>query len=101
MKRLFLLAGAGGWGISILGILLSWPRMNRILQNMGTITPVTDPQIQYWFRMATGGWSIIGFFFLVAFLKPDKYKNLVPIPLLLCLFLSFYPFLSIYLFKIF
>lgn len=79
MKRILLLAGAVGWGISILGVLLPWSLMNRILQNMGAAISITDPQVQYWFRMATGGWSIIGFFFLMAFLKPEKYKNLVPL----------------------
>ena len=35
MKRIFLLAGAIGWEISILGVLLPWSVMDVILQNMG------------------------------------------------------------------
>ena len=79
MKRIFLLAGALGWGISILGVLLPWSVMNIVLQNMGAASPVTDLQIQYWFRMATGAWSIIGFLYLMVLLKPQKYNNLIPL----------------------
>ena len=76
MKRIFLFAGAAGWGVSILGVLLPWRIMDAILVNMGAAGPIVDPQIQYWFRMAAGSWSVIGFLFLAAFLFPHKYRNL-------------------------
>ena len=79
IQNLFLAAGAIGWGISILGVFLPWRVMNIVLQNMGAAAPVTDPQLQYWFRMATGAWSVIGFLFLMALLFPAKYRNLVPL----------------------
>ena len=79
MKRIFLLAGAIGWGVSILGVLLPWSVMDIVLQNMGASAPVTDLQIQYWFRMATTAWSIIGFLYLMVLLKPQKYNNLIPL----------------------
>jgi hypothetical protein len=79
MKRIFLFAGAAGWGVSILGVLLPWRIMDAILVNMGAAGPIVDPQIQYWFRMAVGSWSIIGFLFLAAFLFPHKYRNLIPL----------------------
>ena len=79
MKRIFLLAGVIGWGVSILGVLLPWSVMDIVLQNMGAASPITDVQIQYWFRMATGAWSIIGFLYLMVLLKPQKYDNLIPL----------------------
>ena len=79
MKRIFLLAGAIGWGISILGVLLPWSIMDIVLQNMGAASPITDVQVQYWFRMATGAWSIIGFLYLMVLLNPQKYNNLIPL----------------------
>ena len=79
MKRIFLLAGAIGWGVSILGVLLPWSIMDIVLQNMGAASPITDVQVQYWFRMATGAWSIIGFLYLIVLLKPQKYNNLIPL----------------------
>ena len=79
MKRIFLLAGAIGWGVSILGVLLPWSVMDIVLQNMGAASPITDVQVQYWFRMATGAWSIIGFLYLMILLNPQKYNNLIPL----------------------
>ena len=79
MKRIFLLAGALGWGVPILGVLLPWSVMDIVLQNMGAASPITDVQVQYWFRMATGAWSIIGFLYLIVLLKPQKYNNLIPL----------------------
>ena len=79
MKRIFLLAGAIGWGISVFGVLLPWSVMDIVLQNMGAASPITDVQVQYWFRMATGAWSIIGFLYLIVLLKPQKYNNLIPL----------------------
>ena len=79
MKRIFLLAGAIGWGISILGVLLPWSIMDIVLQNMGAASPITDVQVQYYFRMATTAWSIIGFLYLIVLLKPQKYNNLIPL----------------------
>ena len=79
MKRIFLLAGAIGWGVSILGVLLPWSVMDIVLQNMGAASPVTDVHVQYWFRMATTAWSIIGFLYLIVLLKPQKYNNLIPL----------------------
>ena len=79
MKRIFLLAGVIRWGISILGVLLPWSVMDIVLQNMGAASPITDVQVQYWFRMATGAWSIIGFLYLMVLLKPQKYNNLIPL----------------------
>ena len=79
LKRIFLLAGAIGWGVSVLGVLLPWSAMDAIMQNMGAASAVDDPMIRYWFRMATGAWSMIGFFYLTALLFPRKYGNLVPL----------------------
>ena len=53
--------------------------MDFVLQNMGASAPVTDPQLHYWFRMATGAWSVIGFLFLMVLLFPAKYRNLIPL----------------------
>ncbi len=77
--KIFLAAGAIGWGIAILGVLLPWNVMTPMLQSMGASTDFTDVQLRYWLRMACGGWSIIGFLFLIVLLKPSKYGNIVPL----------------------
>ena len=53
--------------------------MDTILMNLGAAGPVSDPQIQYWFRMAAGSWSAIGFLYLMAFLRPGKYRRMIPL----------------------
>ena len=77
--KIFLAAGAIGWGIAILGVLLPWDEMTPMLQSMGASTDFDDVQLRYWLRMACGGWSIIGFLFLIVLLKPAKYGNIVPL----------------------
>ena len=79
MKRILLLAGAIGWGVSLFGVVLPWRVIDVILRNMGAAAPVTDPMIRYWFCMAFGAWSMIGFFYLAAFLAPKRYGNLIPL----------------------
>lgn len=79
IQRLLLCAGMAGWGISILGVLLPWSAMDAILRNMGAAHPIDDPQLRYWFRMATASWSIIGMFYAAALFRPKKYGNLLPL----------------------
>lgn len=79
MERFFLWTGAFGWGMSILGVLLPWRVIEPLMLNMGMSQPLADPQLHYWFRMATGGWTVIGFLFLMTALFPERYRNLIPL----------------------
>ena len=78
-RKVLLSAGAIGWGIAALGVLLPWKWMTPLLQSMGSLYDFSDAQMRYWLRMACGGWSIIGFLFLAVLLKPRKYGSLVPL----------------------
>ncbi len=77
--RFWLWVGAAGWGVAILGVLLPWARMEPLLLNMGMQTQSVDPQIQYWLRMAAGGWTVIGFLFAMTALYPQRYANIIPL----------------------
>ena len=79
IRNVFLAAGAIGWGIAVLGVLLPWNWIAPMLQSMGAVYDFSDQHAQYWLRMACGGWSIVGFLFLAALLKPGKYGGLVPL----------------------
>ena len=79
LQKILLTAGALGWGIAVLGVLLPWKWINPMLQSMGATYDFSDHQVQYWLRMACGGWSIIGLLFLGALLKPNKYGAIVPL----------------------
>ena len=77
--RLLVWAAAFGWGVSIVGTLLPWEWMEFVLQGMGKSCVTDDPMIRYHFRMATGGWSIIGFLYLCCALNPRKYASMLPL----------------------
>ena len=77
--RLLVWAAAFGWGVSIIGTLLPWEWMEFVLQGMGKSCATDDPMIRYHFRMATGGWSIIGFLYLCCALNPRKYASMLPL----------------------
>ena len=79
LQKILLTAGAIGWGIAVLGVLLPWNWIAPMLQSMGATYDFSDRQVQYWLRMACGGWSVIGFLFLMVLLFPAKYRNVVPL----------------------
>ena len=89
LRIILLFAGAIGWGIAVLGVLLPWKWMLPMLQSMGAAYDFSDHQVQYWLRMACGGWSIIGFLFVMALLKPKKYGNLVSLLAIASIFEGF------------
>lgn len=82
MKRLtgiLLWAGAFGWGVAVLGVLFPWAWVEPLLLSMGLEHPISSPPVHYWFRMATGGWTVVGFFFLAAAIAPERYRRLIPL----------------------
>jgi len=82
MKRLTVLllwAGALDWGVALLGVLLPWGWVEPLLLSMGMEHPISSQPVHYWFRMATGGWTVVGFFFLAAAIAPERYRRLIPL----------------------
>lgn len=77
LLRLFLFIGAFGWGISALGIFLPWETVVPLLNGLGAGPIPTNPMLNYWLRMTAGAYTGIGMLFLVAGLRPVKYKNLI------------------------
>ncbi len=87
--RLLVWAAVAGWGVSLLGVFLPWSWMEVVLQNLGKgSTPVDDPMLRYWLRMATASWSMIGFLFLCCALRPKKYAALLPLLGCGCIFIG-------------
>ncbi len=79
LRKILLCAGAIGWGISVLGVLLPWSVLSSLIQSSDAFYACCDSYVAYLLRMAYGGWSIIGFLFLMVLLKPKTYGNLVPL----------------------
>ena len=68
-----------GWGISILGVLLPWPVATTGLNDLGAGTIPEDPMLDYWLRMAGGGFTMIGAIFAAALINPRKYSVVLPL----------------------
>jgi len=79
LLRVFLMFGAMGWGICILGVFLPWDIIVKGLYGMGAENIVYDPMLNYWFRMVCGGFSALGCIFAVSAYKPEKYWVLIPL----------------------
>lgn len=77
LLKIILFISAFGWGISVIGTFLPWTIVEDILSNFGCNKIDQEPMIDYWFRMTTGGFSFIGFIFLVVAFNPEKYKNII------------------------
>lgn len=79
LLRLILLVAALGWGISILGVVLPWSAATAGLYGLGASEISHDPMLDYWMRMAGGGFSIVGAVFAAILLAPRKYGVLIPL----------------------
>ncbi len=79
LQKLILLVAAFGWGISILCLLLPWSWAVVALHGLGAEAIPDDPMLNYWMRMATGSFSIIGTLFAAILIAPKKYAVLIPL----------------------
>ena len=77
LLRMILFASALAWGISIIAVFLPWSLAINSLQSMGAGQIPNDPMLNYWLRMAAGGFTVVGVIFLLAGLQPDKYRNII------------------------
>jgi hypothetical protein len=76
-----LLAGAGlGWAVSVIGVFLPWPVAVDWLQRFGGAETIPDdPMAQYWLRMASGAFTLVGMIFLACAWRPRAFAPLMPL----------------------
>ncbi|MDA7915883.1 hypothetical protein N9B94_01460 [Verrucomicrobia bacterium] len=79
LLKLILILGSLGWGVSIISVFLPWPMATEGLGMLGAGPLPNDPMLDYWLRMAGGGFTMIGAFFAAVLFRPDKYANLIPL----------------------
>jgi hypothetical protein len=60
LLRLFLGFAAFAWGISVVGVFLSWSAAAEALQGLGAQPIVYDRMLDYWLRMAAGAFALVG-----------------------------------------
>ncbi len=81
LLRLFLVYTAVGWGICTVGIFISTVFGYKMLHFVGGVDTgglSGDPMYDYWFRMASSVFGLIGIFYFFLALKPEKYAVVMP-----------------------
>jgi len=79
LQKIILMTAAFGWGISFLGVFLPWSVAVAGLNGLGAGTIPNDPMLNYWLRMAGGGFTMIGVIFTAILVAPEKYAVLIPL----------------------
>ena len=79
LLKLLLAVAVFGWGISILGVVLPWSVATTGLSGLGAGPIPDDPMLNYWLRMAGGGFTMVGAVFAAILLAPKKYAILIPL----------------------
>jgi len=67
-----------GWGVTVVGVFAGWPQVNDIAQSMGAKPIAYDPMLDYWLRMISGAFTLIGLWYLVLALWPRKFAAAIP-----------------------
>ena len=78
LLRLFLGFAAFAWGISVFGVFLSWSAATEALQGLGAQPIAYDRMLDYWLRMAAGAFALVGCWYLVLMIWPQKFHLAVP-----------------------
>src|SRR3569832_1494179 len=75
--RFFLLFSALVWGVAMVGVFLPWETATELLQGLGAGAIPNDPMLDYWLRMASGAFGLVGVLFLVLAIKPREYAGVI------------------------
>lgn len=78
LLRVFLSFGAIAWGASFYGVFATWPDAVAALQGLGAGTIPADPMLDYWLRMASGAFGLVGCLFLVLAWQPERHRAIIP-----------------------
>lgn len=77
LLRLFLTFSAGAWGVSVFGVFLSWHNATDALQQLGAGPIPNDRMLDYWLRMASGAFALVGCWYLALAIWPRKFANCI------------------------
>lgn len=78
LLRVFLLFSAVVWGGAFVGVVLPWPTAVSALQGLGAKAIPTDRMLDYWLRMASGAFALVGGLYLLLALQPVRYAVIIP-----------------------
>ena len=78
LLRFVLLACVVGWAAPVLAVFWKWDSAERALEGLGARPIAYDPMLDYWLRMASGAFTLVGVLFLLAAIYPRKYAVILP-----------------------
>ena len=78
LLRIFLGFAAFAWGISLVGVFLSWSAAAQALQGLGAQPIQYDRMLDCWLRMAAGAFALVGCWYLVLMIWPQKFHVAIP-----------------------
>lgn len=76
--RVFLGFSATVWGVSWVGVFLPWPTAVVALQGLGAREIPADPMLDYWLRMASGAFGLVGMLYALLAWRPLRYAVIIP-----------------------
>jgi hypothetical protein len=74
LLRLFLGLAGLVWGVSIVGVFASWQMAVEALEGLGAQAIVYDRMLDYWLRMAAGAFALLGCWYRVLMIWPQKFR---------------------------
>ena len=78
LLRLFLGFTAFGWGVSAVGVFVSWPEAEKLLEGLGAKPIAYDQMLDYWLRMTSGAFTLVGIWYLMMTIWPRKFCAAIP-----------------------
>jgi hypothetical protein len=78
LLRIFLGFSAFAWGVSVFGVFMSWPAASQALEGLGAKPIAYDRMLDYWLRMASGAFTLVGCWYFILMIKPQKYHAAIP-----------------------
>jgi hypothetical protein len=78
LLRVLLGAAAFMWGISLCGVFMTWSAAAEALQRLGAQPIHYDPMLDYWLRMASGAFGLVGCWYLILMIWPRKFSAAIP-----------------------
>jgi len=78
LLRLLLGAAAFGWIIMLCGVFMSWSAAIQALQGLGARPIPYDPMLDYWLRMGSGAFGLVGCWYVVMMIWPRKFSAAIP-----------------------
>lgn len=78
LLRAFLGLSAATWGAAVFGIFLGWDTAAAAMEGMGADPIAYDRMLDYWLRMASGAFALIGALYLLLMFQPKRYREMIP-----------------------